>query len=64
MYHPHMTKEEKARTVRVQLLLTPAEAQRIDDWRFKNRAPSRNDAIRQLVSRSLDSEGKPRDTSA
>src|SRR5688500_9275914 len=52
-YHAAMTEEEKARTVRVQLLLNSAEAQQIDDWRFANRQPSRNDAIRSLLGLGL-----------
>jgi len=42
------------RSVRVPLLLTPDEAQEIDDWRYTNRLPNRSDAIRELIRRSLD----------
>jgi hypothetical protein len=46
--------EDQNRTVRVQLLLTPEEAQSIDDWRFAQRAQSRNEAIRRLIELGLE----------
>ena len=40
---------------RIQLLLSGPELQSIDDWRFENRSPSRNEAIRELIRRGLKS---------
>jgi hypothetical protein len=37
------------RTVRLPLLLTEDEAEKLDDWRFANRAKHRSDAIRKLM---------------
>lgn len=37
------------RPVRVQLLMTPAEVQAIDDWSFENRVRGRSGAIRRLI---------------
>jgi hypothetical protein len=45
--------DDQKRTVRVQLLLTPEEAQSIDDWRFAQRAQSKNEAIRRLITLGL-----------
>ena len=44
---------EEARTVRVQLLLTPSEAAAIDEWGFARRMRFRNDVIRELIRRGL-----------
>jgi hypothetical protein len=42
---------------RLQLMLTNAELQAVDDWRFAKRMPSRAAAIRELLKRGLDAEG-------
>jgi hypothetical protein len=57
MYARRMV-EDQNRTVRVQLLLTPEEAQLIDNWRFAQRAQSRNEAIRRLVELGLKAFGE------
>ncbi len=44
---------EEQLTVRINLLLTPSEAEAIEDWRFANRAQSKSDAIRQLIKLGL-----------
>ena len=42
---------------RLQLMLTDAELQAVDDWRFAKRMPSRAAAIRELLKRGLAAEG-------
>jgi len=42
---------------RLQIMLTDAELQAVDDWRFAKRMPSRAAAIRELLKRGLDAEG-------
>lgn len=38
------------KTARMQVILTPAELERLDDWRFARRIGSRAEAIRQLLN--------------
>jgi hypothetical protein len=45
---PNRAKAKLARTTRVPIMLTEAEAQAIDNWRYSNRVPTRSDAIRRL----------------
>jgi hypothetical protein len=42
---------------RVPLLLTEAEIQAVDDWRFANKIASRNEALRLLIKLALKVEG-------
>jgi hypothetical protein len=42
---------------RLQLMLTPDELTVIDDFRFKQRMPSRAAAVRELLKRGLTAEG-------
>lgn len=49
---------QEARTERFQLMIEPSLLQRIDDWRFFNRAPSRAHAMRQLMLEALDRSEK------
>jgi hypothetical protein len=51
--------DDAKRTVRVPLLLTPAEAKNLDDWQFANRLRTRSDAIRRLIELGLDAARKP-----
>ncbi len=44
---------EEPKNVRLPLMVTPSEARAIDDWRFKNRVPTRAEAIRQLIELGL-----------
>ena len=46
------------RTVRVPLLLTPDEAKDLDDWQFSNRLRTRSDALREMMRRALEQNGK------
>ncbi|MEM9010629.1 MAG: hypothetical protein AAGE18_05330 [Pseudomonadota bacterium] len=50
-----MTSRDKRpkRTEKLQVMLGPDERSAIDDWRFKNRMPSRAAAIRELIRRGL-----------
>jgi hypothetical protein len=42
---------------RLQLMLTPDELVMLDDFRFKQRMPSRASAVRELLKRGLAAEG-------
>jgi hypothetical protein len=49
-----MTDEYK--TERLQLMMSPSELAAIDDWRYSHHIPSRAEAVRLLIQRSLDAE--------
>ena len=42
---------------RLQIMLTEAELEALDNWRFKRRMPSRAAALRELLMRGLSAEG-------
>jgi hypothetical protein len=42
---------------RLQIMLSPDELTVLDDFRFKNRMPSRASAVRELLKRGLAAEG-------
>lgn len=42
---------------RLQIMLTQAELESLDTWRFTARMPSRASAIRELLKRGLKAEG-------
>ena len=42
---------------RLQIMLTKAELETLDSWRFSRRMPSRAAAIRELLKRGLAAEG-------
>lgn len=42
---------------RLQIMLTRAELDALDNWRFQRRMPSRASAIRELLKRGLAAEG-------
>lgn len=46
-----MTDEPK--DVRLPFMVTASEAKAIDEWRYKNRVPSRAEAMRLLINRGL-----------
>ncbi len=48
---------DDARGERLQVMLTPEELTALDDFRFKNRMPSRAAAVRELLRRGLTAEG-------
>jgi hypothetical protein len=48
---------ELTRGERLQIMLSHAEIEAVDDWRFKWRMPSRAAAIRELLKRGLAAEG-------
>jgi hypothetical protein len=52
-----MTDENSVRAERLQLMLSPDELMLIDDFRFKNRMPSRAAAVRELLTRGLKAVG-------
>lgn len=43
---------------RIPIMMTGAELQAIDDWRFANRVGSRGEAIRQLISAGLSAQAE------
>lgn len=50
---------ELPREERLQILLTRAELEALDEWRFTHRMPSRAAAIRELLKRGLGATGDP-----
>ena len=52
-----MKKENRLRDERLQIMLSPEELVVVDDFRFKNRMPSRASAVRELMRRGLSTEG-------
>jgi hypothetical protein len=46
-------KETQKKSERLHMLISPAELEAIDDWRFRNRIGTRADAIRRLAQMSL-----------
>jgi hypothetical protein len=48
---------EEPRGERLQVMLTPEELTALDDFRFKQRMPSRAAAVRELLKRGLAAEG-------
>lgn len=44
------------RTVKFQMMLSPQEAETLDDWAFKNRLKSRAEAIRRLCAAAISAE--------
>jgi hypothetical protein len=48
---------ERSREERLQIMLSPEELTLLDDFRFKQRMPSRAAAVRELLKRGLAAEG-------
>jgi len=48
-----MSDDQDARGERLQIMLTPDELTALDDFRFKERMPSRAAAVRELLKRGL-----------
>lgn len=48
---------ERSRDERLQIMLSPQELTVVDDFRFKQRMPSRAAAVRELLKRGLTAEG-------
>lgn len=46
-----------SREERLQIMLTRAELEALDTWRFSRRMPSRASAVRELLKRGLAAEG-------
>jgi hypothetical protein len=49
--------DEQTRGERLQIMLSPDELAALDDFRFKQRMPSRAAAVRELLKRGLAAEG-------
>ena len=49
--------DDQARGERLQIMLSPEELRVVDDFRFKERMPSRAAAVRELLKRGLAAEG-------
>tara|TARA_R110002020_G_scaffold25060_6_gene81601 strand:+ start:4106 stop:4324 length:219 start_codon:yes stop_codon:yes gene_type:complete len=47
----------RERNERLQIMVAPEELSAIDDWRFRQRMPSRASAVRELLRRGLHAEG-------
>jgi hypothetical protein len=48
-----MAEDNRVRGERLQIMLSPEELAALDDFRFKNRMPSRASAIREILRRGL-----------
>ena len=48
---------KKPRVQRLQVMLTDAELEALDNWRYKKEMPSRASAIRELLRRGLAADG-------
>ena len=44
---------DQPKDVRLPVMVTRPEAEEIDEWRFKNRVPTRAEAIRRLIRLGL-----------
>jgi len=53
----HPMSDEHSRGERLQIMLSPDELTVVDDFRFKERMPSRAAAVRELLKRGLAAEG-------
>lgn len=49
--------DDQTRGERLQIMLSPEELMVLDDFRFKERMPSRAAAVRELLKRGLAAEG-------
>ena len=49
--------DDQTRGERLQIMLSPDELTVVDDFRFKERMPSRAAAVRELLKRGLSTEG-------
>jgi len=49
--------DEQSRGERLQIMLSPDELAVVDDFRFKERMPSRAAAVRELLKRGLAAQG-------
>lgn len=54
-----MAKGDLTRGVRLQIMLSPEELEAVDDFRFKQRMPSRAAAVRELFRLGLAAMGIP-----
>jgi hypothetical protein len=55
--YPHVAAMTNERGERLQIMLSPEELTVLDDFRFKQRMPSRAAAVRELLKRGLAAEG-------
>lgn len=55
-----MTEDKK--TLKFQMMMSPSEAELLDDWMFEHRVRSRAEAIRLLWAKGLNSDKRSRDT--
>jgi len=55
----HVAEGISKRTEKLQIMLSDEELEAIDNWRFDNRLPSRAAAIRELITRGLNSQEFP-----
>ena len=53
-----MTDASDKRDVRIPILLTPEEAEELDNWRFANRMKNRSEALREMMRRAIEQTKK------
>lgn len=51
------------KTLKFQMMMSPREAEELDDWMFKNRVRSRAEAIRRLWQIGLEASHKEKEDS-
>ena len=47
------------KNVRIPFMVTTSEAEAIDEWRYRNKVPSRAEAMRQLIALGLVADTNP-----
>lgn len=52
--------EKELKTIKFQMMLSPSEAEQIDNWMFKHRLKSRADAIRRLCQIAFIADASPK----
>ena len=52
-----MDEKDTKRVERLQIMVTDAELEALESWRFNARMPSRSAAVRELLRRGLAAEG-------
>lgn len=52
--------KDDLKTVRIQMVMSPSDVSRIDDWGFKHRIRSRSEVIRTLAELAIDAGLEPK----
>ena len=48
--------DPESRTIRFDMMMSEAQMERVDDWRFENRISTRAEAFRRLIDIALEQE--------